>query len=105
MADGQCMPAKDSVRRAWFADSQFSSAPGLRVRADLRDRDRHTADGRANSAAVRIPPALRARDSRRVQEWAEARAGLHRRRAGQRVRADRHDVRDSRLSRAKKKAR
>jgi len=101
------MAVRDSVPRAWSGDSQFSSARGLRVRADLRDRDRHTAAGagRANNAVVHIPPALRERDSRHVQEWAEARAGLHRRRAGQRVRADRQGVRDNRISRVKKKAR
>jgi hypothetical protein len=66
------MERPDSVRKAWFADSQFFSVPGLQVLAALRDRVHHTRADLANSVAARIRPALRVRDFRRVREWAVA---------------------------------
>ena len=64
---------RDSVRKEWFADSQFFSAQGHQARAaaDLRDRARLIRADRASSAAVRIRPALRALVViRHAPEWA-----------------------------------
>jgi hypothetical protein len=64
---------QDSVRRAWFADSQFSSGPdlaGLEAPEVLRDRVHRIKAGPANSVAVRIQPALRVRVAiRRAPAW------------------------------------
>jgi hypothetical protein len=62
---------KAIARKAWFADSQYSSAPGLLVRAGPQDRVRLTVvGGRVNSVAARIPPALRVQAFRHAREWA-----------------------------------
>ena len=64
---------RDSVRRAWFAGSQFSN--GLvhldrEAPADLRDRVHHIKAGPANNVEVRILQALRVQvDIRHAPEW------------------------------------
>jgi hypothetical protein len=93
------------VRKAWFAASRFSSVRARRAREGLRDRVRNIS-GRASSAVVRILPAPRVRDSRRVREWVCRRAVRHR--LGPASLQDvlvRRAVRDSRIFRVIKKAR
>ena len=72
-AHAELKAVRDSVRKAWFADSQFSS--GL-VQVDreapavLRDRVHRIKADRANSAVVRIQQAHRVRVAiRHAQEW------------------------------------
>ena len=64
---------RDSVRKAWFAGSQFFNGLAHLDReapADLRDRVHHIKADRANSVAVRIQQALRVQvDIRRAPEW------------------------------------
>jgi hypothetical protein len=64
---------RDSVRKAWFEGSQFFNGLAHLDRAALvalRDRVHHIKADRANSAVVRIQPALRVQvDIRRAPEW------------------------------------
>jgi hypothetical protein len=99
---------RDNVPRDRFVVSRFFSAHGLRVLEDLRERARHIQADQESSAAVRIPPALRAPAAaiRRVQEWeAQDRADLRHQREDQRVRAGQRAAQGSHISRGKKKAR
>ena len=48
-----------SVRKAWFADSRFSSGHVRPAPEALRDRVRHIKADRASSAVVRTQQALR----------------------------------------------
>jgi hypothetical protein len=63
----------DSVRKAWFADSQFSNGlvhPDREAQAVLRDRVHHIRAGPVNSVAVRIQQAHRVQVAiRHVREW------------------------------------
>lgn len=101
-----CKVLRDRVHRASFADSLSSRDPARQDRVALRVRARNLA-GPANSAVVRIRPAPRAVDSRRVLEWAEHRDCRLRECRPNRP-ADRerlHGVRDSAISTGLKKAR
>jgi hypothetical protein len=64
---------QDSVRKAWFVASQFSSGPDQvdrAAQADLRDRVLHIKAGPANSVVVRIPQVRPVRVAiRHVPEW------------------------------------
>jgi hypothetical protein len=66
---------RDSVRKAWFADSQFSNGlvhPDREAPAALRDRVHRIRADRANSVVVRIQQVLRVQaDIRHAPEWAE----------------------------------
>jgi hypothetical protein len=62
--------ARDSVRKVWFADSQFFSGLVHQAQEALRDRVHRIRVGPANKAEVRIPQAHRVRvDIRHVPEW------------------------------------
>jgi hypothetical protein len=67
--------AQDSVRKAWFAASQFFSGRGRAAQvapADLRDRARHIRVDQANSAVVRTQQVLRGLVViRHAREWVE----------------------------------
>jgi len=64
-----------SVRKAWFADSRFSSGQGQADREApvvLQDRVHRIKAGPANSVVVRTQQALRGRVVIRLaQEWVE----------------------------------
>jgi hypothetical protein len=61
---------QDKDRKAWFADSRFSSARDHRVLVGPRDRVRHTKADQANNVEARIQQALQGQvDIRRAQEW------------------------------------
>jgi hypothetical protein len=61
---------RDSVRKAWFAGSRFSSGHGRPAPEALQDRARHIRVDRANSAVVRTQQALRVRVAIRLaREW------------------------------------
>ena len=102
--------ARDRDRKAWFADSQFSSVRGhlARVGRALPVSDRLTKIVPANSAVVHIQPAHRVpADIRRVPAWAEVLVPEARRhlQVDLHVRADQRVVPASLLFRGKKKAR
>ena len=72
---GRCRvrAGQDSVRKAWFAVSQFSSGLDQAVQAvpaDLRDRVLHIKAGPASSVVVRTRQAHRVRVAiRHAPEW------------------------------------
>jgi hypothetical protein len=101
---------RDSVRKAWFAASQFFSVlvqVAQVVLAVLRDRAHHIKAGPVNSVAVRIQQARRVPVAiRHVRAWeALVQVDLRRQQEDQHVRADQHGVQASLISRGKKKAR
>jgi len=64
------MAGRDSVRKVWFADSQFFSGLVHQAQEALRDRVHHIKAGRVNSVVVPIQQALRVlADIRRAPEW------------------------------------
>jgi len=70
---GLIKAVQDRDRKAWCADSQFSSAQDHQVLAagGLRDRARHIRAGPANSVEDHTQQVLQdLADIRRVQEWA-----------------------------------
>jgi hypothetical protein len=101
---------QDSVRKAWFAASQFFSGPDRAPQvalAVLQDRAHHIKAGPENSAAVRIRQARRVPAAiRHVQGWeALVQADLRRQREDRHVRAAQHGAQASLISRGKKKVR
>ena len=101
---------RDSVRKAWFAASQFFSGPGRALQvalAVLQDRAHLIKAGPVNSAVVRIRQAHRVPVAiRRVRGWeALVQVDPRRPREDRHVRAGQHGVQASLISRGKKKAR
>lgn len=101
-----CKVLRDHVRRAWFAGSLSSRDLARQDWVALRVRVRNLT-GPANNAVVRIRPAPRAVDSRRVREWAEHRdCRLRECRPNRLAGRERlHDAQDSAISTGLKKAR
>jgi hypothetical protein len=100
---------RDSVRKAWFAASQFFSGQGQVAQvalAVLQDRAHHIKAGPENSAVVRIRQARHVPVAiRHVRGWeALVQVDLRRPREDRHVRAAQHGVQASLISRGKKKA-